>query len=121
VAAADDQALRAALRHIAVDRPRRGYRRAHHELRREGWEVNRKRVARLWREEGLRVAPERKRRPAGEVLAARDVTARASATARSEVSVRLAATRPEAAIPDSNGLPVPTVAVLVVRLLQRIQ
>ena len=38
-----------------------GYRRAHHRLREEGWEVNRKRVQRLWREERLRV-PQRKRK-----------------------------------------------------------
>jgi putative transposase len=38
-----------------------GYRRAHHRLRELGWEVTRKRVQRLWREEGLRV-PQRKRK-----------------------------------------------------------
>lgn len=35
--------------------PRYGYRRAWAQLRLEGWLVNRKRVQRLWREEGLRV------------------------------------------------------------------
>jgi len=65
-AAADDQALRAALRQIAAQRPRWGYRRAHYELGQRGWSVNRKRVQRLWREEGLRVpARARKRRRAG--------------------------------------------------------
>ena len=53
--------LRAELRKISVERPRWGYRRAHHRLREEGWSVNRKRVQRLWREEGLRV-PVRKRK-----------------------------------------------------------
>jgi putative transposase len=57
----DDAALRAELRNISAQRPRWGYRRAHHRLRQEGWEVNRKRVQRLWREEGLRV-PQRKRK-----------------------------------------------------------
>jgi putative transposase len=57
----DDAALRAALRKFAADRPRWGYRRAHHQLRQDGWSVNRKRVQRLWREEGLRV-PQRKRK-----------------------------------------------------------
>ena len=52
--------LRAALRRFSRDRPRWGYRRAHHRLRELGWAVNRKRVARLWRQEGLRV-PQRKR------------------------------------------------------------
>ena len=57
----DDAALRAALRRFSKERPRWGYRRAHHRLREDGWEVNRKRVQRLWREEGLRV-PQRKRK-----------------------------------------------------------
>ena len=51
----------AELRQFSVERPRWGYRRAHHRLRELGWEVNRKRVQRLWREEGLRV-PQRKRK-----------------------------------------------------------
>jgi len=53
--------LRAELRAFSVKRPRWGYRRAHHHLRQEGWEINRKRVQRVWREEGLRV-PQRKRK-----------------------------------------------------------
>jgi putative transposase len=67
--AADDQALRAELREIAGERPRWGYRRAHHELGLRGWQVNRKRVQRVWREEGLRVPRRaRKRRvPASQV------------------------------------------------------
>jgi putative transposase len=60
--AEDDAALRAELRQFSVDRPRWGYRRAHHRLRELGWEVNRKRVQRLWREEGLRVAVRRRKR-----------------------------------------------------------
>ena len=59
VRAADDAALRVGLRKFSEARPRWGYRRAHHHLREHGWEVNRKRVQRLWREEGLRV-PQRK-------------------------------------------------------------
>ena len=53
--------LRAELRRFSVKRPRWGSRRAHHHLRELGWSVNRKRVQRLWREEGLRV-PQRKRK-----------------------------------------------------------
>ena len=65
--AEDDAALRAKLREISAERPRWGYRRAHHRLREQGWEVNRKRVQRLWREEGLRVpVRRRKRRRLGE-------------------------------------------------------
>ena len=36
--AGDDHALRAQLREISVQRPRWGYRRAHHRLRELGWE-----------------------------------------------------------------------------------
>jgi putative transposase len=65
--AEDDAALRAELRRFSKDRPRWGYRRAHHHLRELGWEINRKRVQRLWREEGLRVpVRKRKRRRLGE-------------------------------------------------------
>lgn len=55
VVATDDMALRAELRQISKDRPRWGYRRAHQLLLDAGWEINRKRTQRLWREEGLRV------------------------------------------------------------------
>ena len=47
--------LRALLREISAKRPRWGYRRAHARLGEHGLRVNRKRVQRLWREEGLRV------------------------------------------------------------------
>ena len=40
---------------LARQRPRYGYRRITALLRREGWVVNRKRVYRLWRQEGLKV------------------------------------------------------------------
>jgi putative transposase len=58
----DDAALRAELRQFSKDRPRWGYRRAHALLVEEGWEVNRKRVQRIWREEGLRVPQKRRKR-----------------------------------------------------------
>jgi putative transposase len=58
-----DSALRAELRRFARDHPRWGYRRAHAVLRREGHHrLNRKKVQRLWREEGLRVPPHRRKR-----------------------------------------------------------
>ncbi len=60
--AGDDAALRARLRKFSKDRPRWGYRRAHSQLLEEGWTVNRKRVQRLWREEGLRVPTRRRKR-----------------------------------------------------------
>jgi putative transposase len=43
-------------------KPRWGYRRAHARLGQLGWTVNRKRVQRLWREEGLRVPTRRRKR-----------------------------------------------------------
>jgi putative transposase len=61
--APDDAALRKRLREISALKKRWGYRRAHARLIEEGWEVNKKRVQRLWREEGLRV-PTRKRKRA---------------------------------------------------------
>jgi putative transposase len=45
----------AELRRISRRRPWWGYRRAHQLLLDEGWELDRKRTQRLWREEGLRV------------------------------------------------------------------
>jgi transposase InsO family protein len=51
---------------LCRENPRYGYRRVWALLRREGWEVNKKRVQRLWREAGLKVpAKERKRRRLG--------------------------------------------------------
>lgn len=61
--APDDAALRKRLREISGLKKRWGYRRAHARLIEEGWSVNKKRVQRLWREEGLRV-PQRKRKRA---------------------------------------------------------
>ena len=60
--AGDDAALRARLREISGERRRWGYRRAHALLSEEGWSVNRKRVTRLWREEGLRVSARKRKR-----------------------------------------------------------
>jgi putative transposase len=57
-----DRDLRANLREFARCHPRWGYRRAHAVLSREGQHVNRKKVQRLWREEGLRVPPRRHKR-----------------------------------------------------------
>lgn len=52
----DDQAfLRRRIREIASTRVRYGYNRIHIFLQREGWAINRKRVYRLYREEGLQL------------------------------------------------------------------
>jgi putative transposase len=58
-----DRDLRRRLRGFAKDHQRWGYRRAHAVLVREGHHVNRKKIQRLWREEGLRVPPKRHKRP----------------------------------------------------------
>lgn len=61
-----DGRLRKRLRELSRQHPRYGYRRAWALLRREGWRVNRKKVQRVWREEGLRVLRrQRKRRRLG--------------------------------------------------------
>lgn len=62
VVAQDDAALRAELRAFSRKRPRWGYRQAHQHLLDQGWSINRKRVQRLWREEGLRVPAKRRKR-----------------------------------------------------------
>ena len=62
VVAEDDAALRAELRAFSRERPRWGYRQAHQHLLDRGWSINRKRVQRLWREEGLRVPQKRRKR-----------------------------------------------------------
>jgi putative transposase len=57
-----DRDLRAWLRCFAKKHPRWGYRRAHAVWVREGHGANRKKIQRLWREEGLRVPPKRRKR-----------------------------------------------------------
>jgi len=61
-----DARLTRAMRRIAEREPRAGYRTVTCYLRREGWRVNRKRVHRLWKKEGLKVpAKARKKRRIG--------------------------------------------------------
>lgn len=56
------------MRELAVRHPRFGYRRITALLRTEGWRVNRKRVHRIWRLEGLHVpVKQRKRRRLGNI------------------------------------------------------
>jgi putative transposase len=57
-----DDVLRVRLRELSRAHPRWGYRRAWALLRGEGFEVNRKKIQRLWREEGLRVPQKRRKR-----------------------------------------------------------
>ena len=57
----DEPALVAAMERLACRYPRYGYRRIWALLRQDGWRVNRKRVYRLWRREGLKV-PQKQRK-----------------------------------------------------------
>ena len=50
-----DMELRTRMKELASERRRFGYRRLHILLKREGWEVNWKKLYRLYREEGLTV------------------------------------------------------------------
>jgi len=50
------------IRDIAARRPRFGYQRIHLMLQREGWRVNKKRVRRLYRLEGLQLRTRIRRR-----------------------------------------------------------
>ena len=55
--------LRAWLRTFSKDHPRWGWKRAYHQLRREGHRVNAKRIQRLWRLEGLKVPYKKRKQP----------------------------------------------------------
>jgi len=57
----DDDSLRLALVRLAKQYGRYGYRKIVELLRIEGWQVNHKKVDRLWREEGLQI-PQRHRK-----------------------------------------------------------
>ena len=58
----DSTPLRARIEEIAAVKRRYGYRRVYLRLRREGWEVNRKRVYRLYRDAGLAVRRRKRKR-----------------------------------------------------------
>lgn len=61
-----DASLVRAMRRVATREPRAGYRTVYRYLRREGWQINVKRVHRLWKQEGLKVPPKiRKKRRLG--------------------------------------------------------
>jgi Arc/MetJ family transcription regulator len=53
----DDEFLTAAIRQIAMRETRAGYRGVRRHLMRESWDINLKRVHRIWKKEGLRVPP----------------------------------------------------------------
>ncbi len=58
----DSAALRCRIEEIAALKRRYGYRRVYLRLRREGWEVNRKRVYRIYRDAGLAVRRRKRKR-----------------------------------------------------------
>jgi putative transposase len=58
----DEEALRAEILHLAVRYGRYGYRRITALLRRDGRQVNHKRVERIWRQEGLKVPQKQPKR-----------------------------------------------------------
>lgn len=62
VMADEERELRVWLVAFAKKRPRFGYRRAHAIAKKNGFRVNRKRVQRIWREEGLKVTHKAKKR-----------------------------------------------------------
>ena len=57
-----DKPLIEAMKELSGNHPRYGYRRITALLRAEGWQVNRKRVQRLWRQEGLKVPQKQRKR-----------------------------------------------------------
>jgi putative transposase len=65
--AKDQTALRTRLRELAAARPRFGYPRLHVLLRREGWQVNVKRVYRLYKLGGLEVRTKKRRKRASQL------------------------------------------------------
>jgi len=60
--AKDDDTLRERLTELARKWRRAGYRGLHRHLRREGWEINHKRLYRVYREMGLQVRRRKRKR-----------------------------------------------------------
>ena len=61
----EEDALKAEIKRLAYKYPRFGYRRIHALLKGLGWQINVKRVRRIWCEEGLQVRKKRRRRRKG--------------------------------------------------------
>ena len=125
-----DAELRTALRELALARPRFGYRRLWVMLRRQGRDVNRKRVYRVYREEGLTVRRRKRKRVAAirvplvlptrpDELWTMDFTQDALTSGRKFRTLNLmdGYTREALAIEVDTSLP----GARVVRVLQRLQ
>ena len=63
VYSSEEMGLRERIRALAAKYPRYGYRRVHVMLLHDGFQVNRKRLQRLWRLEGLHVQRPKRRKP----------------------------------------------------------
>lgn len=63
-----DNSLVERVRTLAIEYPRFGYRRIHALLKREGWELNLKRIYRLWKQESLSLPKRRERKPRAKPL-----------------------------------------------------
>ena len=63
-----DNSLVKRVRELAIEYPRFGYRRIHALLKREGWELNLKRIYRLWKQESLSLPKRRERKPRAKPL-----------------------------------------------------
>lgn len=72
----DDAPVRRRLHELAAARPTFGVRRLHVLLRRDGLRINRKKVRRLYREEGLQLKPRRRRRRAATLRQPRAIVTR---------------------------------------------
>lgn len=59
-----NEILRRRLKELAMNRPRYGYRRLHVLLQREGWQVNKKRVLRLYKAENLALRTKKRKKRA---------------------------------------------------------
>jgi putative transposase len=82
----DDGPLAAALAVKAAARPRSGYRRLALLLARDGWTVNHTRVLRVYRETGLRIRKQRRRKQVSTPRVPRPVAAAANTRGRSTSS-----------------------------------
>ena len=76
----DEDALTQAIIELASQYGRYGYRRITALLKREGWQVGKDRVERIWRREGLKVP--QKQKPRGRLVVERWIVRSAAAGAR---------------------------------------
>ena len=105
------EALRLRLRELAGSRVRYGYRRLTVLLKREGWEVNAKRVYRIYSEEGLIVRTQKRKERARTPAHGAELGAAAEPEVEHGFRVTAAAGRPLDARADSGRSVYPRVPV----------